>query len=247
MIYIPYNLFTSDYISSVSTENLSYPRTNLDDTDGHVPFKFEGYSDENIVFDAGSGNTFSIDAFGIVNHNLTSGATITLEGNATDVWTSPSFQQVITWRSGVIFQYLSSVQTYRFFRIRIQDSGNTEEIKLGYISGGLYNEMPAIQSAYDISDEVQGSSYISASGAAGGSKKYKARVFYIVCNNITWTERGVLRTMNETNGDFQPMIGQFYAADYDEEPAFYFIFEKPFRISQTKNVFAGKFTVREVF
>lgn len=78
------------------------------------------------------GSAKDVDAIALIAHNLTSGATIHLQGNATDAWGAPSVDEVVTWRSGVIYLFLNSAETYQWWRVTIADAGNSD----GYLEIG---------------------------------------------------------------------------------------------------------------
>jgi len=108
----------------------------------------DGYSVENLksyhlskafVFDGNSGNIIidlltavSIKDFSILGTNLTDSATITLEANASDVWTSPSFTTNLTLYSNGVAEKQDIDESYRFWRLVVSDSTLTD-LKLGYI------------------------------------------------------------------------------------------------------------------
>jgi len=80
--------------ATATTTNAQYPLTNLLDNRRTKTYRSTSNSD-NIVYDFG--NPESVDAFAIVD-NWQNGfgiSTITLEGNATDVWTSPAFTTTV--------------------------------------------------------------------------------------------------------------------------------------------------------
>jgi hypothetical protein len=63
---------------------------------------------------------------------ITSTATITLQGNETDVWTSPSYSQVLTWNEDAIIAFDADglhPTGLRYWRLMIDDSSNPD----GYI------------------------------------------------------------------------------------------------------------------
>lgn len=98
-----------------------------------------------------SPNTITVDlkssqevqAFILFDHNLTSGATITLKGNtANSGWDTPAFSEAVTWNSEKIVHYLSSAQTYRYWRIEITDAGNGDGYtEIGELYLGSYLEL----------------------------------------------------------------------------------------------------------
>lgn len=86
-----------------------------------------------IVVDLGSAQT--VQALIIMDHNISSGAVITLMGNSSNSWGSPAFSESVTWVDKKILHYLSTSQTYRYWRLAIDDDLNGD----GYIEiGELY-------------------------------------------------------------------------------------------------------------
>ena len=122
-----YNLSTL----TASDANSAFPVTNSQDTRLSKLFKTTGTS-VNIVIDLAE----SLTATGIfiANHNLTSSATITLEANATDVWTSPSYTNTIAYNADTIYE-LFATQTYRYWRLVISDATNPDGV---LIFGGCF-------------------------------------------------------------------------------------------------------------
>ncbi len=95
-----------------------------------------------VKFDAGTGATLSIDTAAIVQHNLSAAASIHVQGNATDVWSSPSVDVTATWNAGIILVDLGAIQTYRFWRIYLDDPANTSSyLEVGRM--GLYAKYQA--------------------------------------------------------------------------------------------------------
>lgn len=74
------------------------------------------------------GSAQGIDVLIIKYHNLRTGGstTLKLQGNATDSWGSPSYDQSITVTSNTIIFFLPSTETYRWWRITILDTGNPD-------------------------------------------------------------------------------------------------------------------------
>jgi len=94
----------------------------------------------NIVVDLGSAT--QVTMFVLADHNLTSGATLTLEANATDSWGSPSYTNTVSTISEPIVEYLD--ETYRYFRIVIADAANPDSlISIGKLFVGEYEEVSA--------------------------------------------------------------------------------------------------------
>lgn len=93
-----------------------------------------------IKFDRGAGASGSVRCAAIGPHNLTSGGTFTLEGNATDSWASPAFSQAFTHRAGVMLIYFAA-ETHRWWRLKLEDAANPAGfIEVGEVHVGDYFE-----------------------------------------------------------------------------------------------------------
>ncbi len=73
-------------------------------------------ADQTLIIDLGSAQ--SVDLIAILGHNLPVTSVITVEGNATNSWGSPTYSKVLTWNSGIIAEFIS--QSFRYFRLRFQ-------------------------------------------------------------------------------------------------------------------------------
>lgn len=98
------------------------------------------HSDEWVKWDLGqSSNPKAFALIGPRNTALkfTSNAVIKLQGNTTDVWSSPQFQTTLTYDESTIFKYSSAGigdQAYRYWRLSIIDAGNLNNyIEAGFI------------------------------------------------------------------------------------------------------------------
>lgn len=112
---------TSTLTVSGSADSANYPTTNLTDSAPAPRWRASAKTGVWIKVNLGSAQTVKFAA--LLNHNLTTGATVTLEGHASDSWGAPSYSASMTWRSPHIFLVLS--QSYQWWRITITDSGNT--------------------------------------------------------------------------------------------------------------------------
>ncbi len=99
----------------VSTEDADYPKANLIDNLSDKLFKFTATSG-NIVIDSTS--AVEINFVSLINTNIGSAVSVTLQRNATDSWGSPSFSVVLDNSTAGIFKTFTA-NTYRFSRIVI--------------------------------------------------------------------------------------------------------------------------------
>ena len=97
------------------------------------------YAWEWITIDGGTGSTITATSAALVTHNLTSGCTVKVQGNATEDWNSPSVDETMTYSSGIMAAYFTSA-TYRYWRIAIYDISNTY-IEIGRAFIGIYLQM----------------------------------------------------------------------------------------------------------
>jgi hypothetical protein len=93
------------------------------------PFAFDGNSG-NVVIDMLS--PVSVKDFSLLGTNAVTGAAITLEANASDVWTSPSYSTALTLYPNGIAEKGDINESYRFWRVVMSDSSVTD-LKIGYI------------------------------------------------------------------------------------------------------------------
>lgn len=104
-------------------------------------------SPNTIVIDLGSAQ--EIKALALYDHNFTSGVTLLLEGNTADAWGAPAFSEAVTYNADKILHYLSSAQTYRYWRLSVTDTSNTDAyIEIGELFLGSYLEL-TYNFAYD--------------------------------------------------------------------------------------------------
>jgi len=104
-------------VLTASTENAQYPLSNIKDARRTKNFRSTTNSD-NIVFDLGA--ISDVDHFGIVANwqNGFGVSTLTLEANATDVWTAPAFSTTVTLDTTYDVGIKSFTQeSYRYWRL----------------------------------------------------------------------------------------------------------------------------------
>jgi hypothetical protein len=88
------------------------------------------------------GSAQEVKALVLYDHNITSGATITINGNSANSWGAPAFSESVTWAADKILHYLSEAQTYRYWQLQITDTANTDGyIETGEIFLGSYMEL----------------------------------------------------------------------------------------------------------
>jgi hypothetical protein len=99
-----------------------YGRAKLIDLNRNSEFRTRGLGDNPHWIKADLGAALQVQAFVLLDHNLTSGATITLQANSADDWGAPPYSQAVTWTAGTLCLFLD--QTYRWWRLTISDDAN---------------------------------------------------------------------------------------------------------------------------
>lgn len=103
------------------------------------------HTSESVVFDLKT--IEEIDTIAVLwesgNFKLTTSAVITLEANATNVWTAPAFSTALTFDNrNEIAQAHFAAESYRYWRIKIQDPQNANlYVNLGVVVLGLADQI----------------------------------------------------------------------------------------------------------
>jgi hypothetical protein len=108
--------------------------------------------DQWVRFDLGSAKSFQ--AIVLVDWIAHAGGTLRVQANATDVWTSPTVNELLSptlGPTGVAVAWLSSLQTLRYVRVLFTNTGAVNAfVELGCVLVGPY-----FQPAFNISDGYQ--------------------------------------------------------------------------------------------
>lgn len=132
----------------------------------------------------------------IQKHNFTSGVTLTLEANATNVWTAPSYTTSLTYSADYIYKDLVTPQTYRYWRLSISDASNPDDyIEISKVYLGSFVQFPHMAKDQKMPLTSTSSQSISTSGQVYGNSGYFYRSASINFKNITDTERKAINTM----------------------------------------------------
>jgi hypothetical protein len=125
----------------------TYGAQRLLDLDRMTTWRTTADSAENIVIDLGSAQTPTLFILG--DHNLTAAATVTLEGNASDSWGSPSFSYEFTSIADPLYYYIPTTETYRYWRITFVDSANPDTyIEAANLFLGTYLQLTQVNAVW---------------------------------------------------------------------------------------------------
>lgn len=134
----------ADDIGTTITASSEVSSLPWDNVKNHIPEK-KGRSDglpSSVTVDFDLGSAKAVQQFAILKHNFSAGATVSLLG-ATNSAFSPAAINVagITYAEGLMLWEFVSEQSYRYWRVKIEDSGNTNGyVEAGHVFLGPYDE-----------------------------------------------------------------------------------------------------------
>jgi len=209
---IAYNNKADDGVLS-GVANVNYPLINLQEQRLAKPWRSPTGSAQTVVcaFTAAT----VITTIGVIEHNLASGDTVTIEANAADAWTAPSFTTSLTYTSNMILKYIAG-ETYKYWRFVFQ---TTEEyVQAGRIWLGEYITIdPSSLINFNVklkrNDNVnygRGRQKFSVPGIAW-------REFKLTFPKTAYATVDLVKTMFEDAGNWQSLIfcNLDTARDYD--------------------------------
>ena len=137
-------LIASGVTITASTSATGYSPDNLASPAGWKRWRSaKGNATEWVKFDLGSAKSFQLLA--AIHATLHTGGTLHAQANATDSWSSPTVNELLTVPSlnltGVLAKWLTSVQTLRWVRFLFTNTGSLNEyVELGVGIAGTYLE-----------------------------------------------------------------------------------------------------------
>ncbi len=126
-----------------------------DDTGGltYTSDNMRIHTAEVLVFDLLAAR--ELKGFGIKCHNLQSGAVLKIQGDTSSSFASPDYTQTVTVTDDLIMVYFSSAQTYRYWRIFIEDPTNPDGyIEIGRAHLGSYFS-PVAEARRDYKEDIE--------------------------------------------------------------------------------------------
>ena len=127
-----------------SSQLATLPADNLQDPRPTAVWRTNGCTEESIVIDLGAPAAATLAA--LLEHNLSSAATVSLQANSADSWTSPPFSTSLDWHSSIIIKFFAQT-SYRYWRLVLADSANPD----GYLQIGRLWLGDCFQPARDFS------------------------------------------------------------------------------------------------
>lgn len=162
-------LMTTNYCTEAATSIVassadpSFPVSNLKHPFRSKRWRSTGVSNETLTFDLIT--TEEIDSVVLLwpkedGIRLSSTAELRIQANATNVWTAPAVDQVLTISNDYVLasHYFATAQSYRFWRVVIQDAGNPNgfvEIGVVWLGKGLEIENAQNGFKYQLVDQTK--------------------------------------------------------------------------------------------
>lgn len=203
---------------SASVENPDYPFSSALLDSRLTRFgKTINVEDQEIKFSA----TITADYCVILAHNFTSSATVTLEGNDTDVWTSPSLSETFTAYGDSLVASFTSAE-YDYWRIVISDATNPDgELSVGYIFLGTGLDMPGFNRPKVLGNRSNSIAQKSTSGQLYGDRRLNYKSAEITFPDVTETQRQEIKTFWNTVDVVQPFTLLIWEDDLNVEEPIY--------------------------
>ena len=202
-----------DSILTINSSNINYPVTNILDSRLTKIVKTDSNTTMTIVFDAGS--AVNVNSISIANHNISSGATIKFQGNATNVWTTPTIDETLTYSSGIINKQFTG-GSYQYWRLDIVDAGNSDGfISAGRVYGGTISSPPSIGQTFSNTRVSESLKTYSISGQAYGDNRYFYDLISIQWRKITQAEKALIIAWFETLDITKPFFLVFDESKMD--------------------------------
>lgn len=198
--------FTFDGAAVASSgEVAGLPAANVLDCFVKRVWRSTGVSGQWITFDCGA--PAHITMLAMFGHNLTVGATIQLQGNNADSWSSPGFSMTVARGAGpAVAAFLD--RTYRYWRIVVDDAANPDGyIEIGRITSGVYYE-PSVNIGEDAGKRLIDPSILMESD---GRQSYAIerehyRVYSVSFTAIDRAQQDELERMFRAVGTVRPFV-----------------------------------------
>lgn len=217
---ILYNNLVNNATIDLTTENPDYLfSTALIDSRLSRVGRTIDVSDQDVKFTFTS--AVDVTYIAITAHNFTSTATIKLQANSSDSWTTPAFETTLT-DCGVWCIDNFTKQTYKYWRLFIDDDTNPDGyIEIGYVFLGESLTMPGMNRASILPQKTNSVSSKSISGQLYGDKRLNYKAAEIKFDCIEESERQIIKTFFNYVDVIIPFVLLIWENDLDIEPPIY--------------------------
>ena len=204
-----------------SSERANFPASNVRIHHLAVPWRTSAVAGQHYILDAGAGNTITADCAAIAAHNLSSGATVKIQGHPTNAWGGPDVDETLVWDSGVILGFFTSASK-RFWRFYLDDAANPDGyLEIGRLGLGECLQMPPIEPgvALPVADTTVVSTTPSGQAYVDRGILVKAPAFALPI--VSQAERVAINAMWTDVGKGVPVFLAVWEDSLDVEPALY--------------------------
>lgn len=157
----------------------------------------------------------------ILNHNLTSSAVVTIEGNDSDLWTAPIFSHVCSIADTIICSD-GDTHSFRYWRIKIEDSTNADGyIEIGHIFLGAHAEFPYYDTTPVFGWVSTAEASQSSTGQLYGDKRIQLKTVETTHPDVTQTDLDAIISFFEAMDKVTPFILLLAEDSLDVYPPLY--------------------------
>ena len=243
-----YNNVIVDSTLTHASEDTDYPAENIFHPHLSTQYHTTGDSDEWVKITQG-GTNIKVGYVCIMNHNLTSGATVKLQGHTSDSWASPSVSYDLTITDNIILQ-IAAVE-YDWWRITFADASNPDgHLEIGYIFLGEHLQIPGMRIDQTIDDKTDTIFDISGGRTLYADQRTDYNEFAINFPYVTTAQRDLIRAMFSEVGTHTPIIILIWADDLTLQDAIYCHFSETITWKHKEGasmIWETAFKMRQVF
>jgi len=234
-----------------SSSTTGFGASNLLDRSVDIRLVFLGKDDETVTIDAGAGNTLEADSLGLFGYNFTSSIIITIMADSAADWVTPEFSETVTYDPEGI-AHLFTQQDKRYWRLRLQDTSNTDPLQLGILFLGSQVDVAYLNPAFQIDRPVSTRNSFTRSNQVRGTKKFSYYDLSFKLSYLTEAKRQDLMTVWNEHHNVEPLILLLWENSLDVQAPIYGVINQrsSFNFKKLKEEglgFSTSFSFREVF
>ena len=238
----------TDFTLTSSSEEADYPVTNVQQEHLSLVWLATGDTSEWIKLDTGTTIT-PLGAF-LAGTNLSDTAVVKIQGNATDVWTSPSVDVTMERVNGICYSYSSDLEVaLRYWRFSIVDTANVDgyvEIGRAWIGRTLTIDGP--HTSFTEKRINTSETTISITGQSYGNEGYIYKMWDMTFPYWDADEKGNMETFADTVNKAQPFFIQFADSNDCQLGPFYVLMtnDMEFNHMKTLDIWCSQLSIREI-
>lgn len=205
---------------TVSSEDTNFPASNLKHPFRSKRWRSTDVSSEWIVFDFQT--IEDVDSVILLwskedGVQLSGSATLKIQANATNVWTSPAVDQTLTINDTyeIASHYFTTAQSYRYWRVVLQDAGNPNGfLELGVAWIGKSLQIENAQNGFDFTVTDRSKSVVTDFGHIYTDEYPLFSSLNFSYANLYYEAIQILENAFRENGNRKPV---FIAVDPEDE------------------------------